>query len=527
MSKQNTIGEMLRHTTERFPERTALEHLDHSWTYLQFDQKVDQVAKGLLGHGIRKGDRVGIWCETEPTIIFVMYALLRIGAIVTMLNTSLQRDDLKTLLQRTDVQHLIIGDGYRNLKYPLLCHGLKEELPVLKSILYVGQSDKNSEWPTLESLNNKMVSEQEFNLAEASVQPNDTAFILFTSGTTSSPKGTMVGHNSWAQGTLLHAEYLKATEEDRFCVTIPIFHCFCISVNLLMACAVGGCVCLPASRKTADILETVSSRKCTVMSCVPTLYHAMLSRPDFDTWDLSSLRTGIIGGSAYPETFFKEVERKFQFTLISSLGQTEATAGFTTTLLDDPLEIRASTVGRFMNHLEGKIIHPQTGKAQPTGEGGEICIRGFTVMQGYYGLPEETAKALDKDGWLHTGDTGFLDEDGNVHLTGRLKELIIRGGENISPAEIEEVLEGDNRIDMCKAVGVPDEHYGEEICLCVVLKPDTSCDENELRDLLKAKLADFKIPKYILFLESFPISSTGKVSLQELKQIAKNSLKKS
>lgn len=264
------------------------------------------------------------------------------------------------------------------------------------------------------------------------------------------------------------------------------------------------------------ILKAVSEGKCTVLSSVPALFHAILCRPDFQKWDLSSLRTGFIGGSFYPSELFRQINEGFGFTLLSSLGQTEATAGLSTAYLDDSLEVRAATVGHFMDHVEGKIVHIDTGEKLPPGETGEICVRGYLVMAGYFGQPEETAKAIDADGWLHTGDLGWLDADGNIHLTGRLKELIIRGGENISPAEVEIAASKSAEIQECKAVGIPDRHYGEEVCLCVVLREGTKLDEAELRARLIHQLAAFKVPKHILFVEKLPKSPAGKVQSGKL-----------
>ena len=341
-----------------------------------------------------------------------------------------------------------------------------------------------------------------------------------TSGTTSAPKAVMTSHYSRVNSGVQQAHDLGADENDRFCVAMPTFHCFCLSVNVMAACAVGACLYLPESRRTAALLTAISQGRCTVFSSVPTLFHAMFSREDFDSWDLSSLRTGFIGGNLYQPELFRQIDRRFGFTLLSSLGQTEATAGLTTAYLTDSLDVRASTLGHFMDHVEGKIANLETGAAQPTGEPGEICVRGYLVMQGYYGMPEETVKVIDRDGWLHTGDLGYLDGDGNLHMTGRLKELIIRGGENISPAEIENVAAQWPGVSFCKAVGVPDPHYGEEVCLCVI--PRSSADRNEtvLRRWLSEQLAAFRVPRYILFLEEFPRTSTGKIRPSELQSLA-------
>ncbi len=518
--EQITIGGLLRRTARQKPRNTALEYGGKSWTYAQMDAQVDTLARMLLGWGVKKGDHVGIWCEAEPNAVLMLYAVTRVGAVAAMLNTSLRRQELSDLLRRSDIAWLLIGDGYKDVSYPQQTFGLCGELPTLRQILYIGQSGQNYGYTTLEQLHRTIAPPQSLADAEAAVDPQDTATILYTSGTTSSPKAVLSSHYSRANSGIQQAADLAATGQDKFCTAMPIFHCFCLSVNVMAACAVGACLHLPESRRTTALLTAVSQARCTVFSCVPALYHAILCRPDFADWDLSSLRTGFIGGSMYPPELFRQIERSFGFTLLSSLGQTEATAGITTAHLTDPLETRALTVGHFMDHVEGRIVDPVTGAVQPVGKAGEICVRGYVVMQGYYGLPEATARTIDGDGWLHTGDVGHLDEAGDLHLTGRLKELIIRGGENISPAEVENVFVGDDRVAACKAVGVPDAHYGEEVCLCVVADPAHPCTADELRTVLEQQLADFKVPRYILFFPQLPQTLTGKVRTEELKTLA-------
>ncbi len=517
-----TVSQFLRRTARRFPDRPALEYLGRVWTYRELDEAVDLTARRLLAWGVSHGDRVGLWCETEPSTVLLLYALPRIGAAAALLNTSLQRAELAELLRRTDVDRLIVTDGYKGLDFPALCQGLCAELPRLQAVLYAGRSGLSGGFERLDDLTPS--SEDALARAEERVTPRDIGCILYTSGTTSAPKAVMSSQYSRVNSGIQQAHDLGATPEDRFCVAMPIFHCFCLSVNVMAACAAGACLYLPESRRTAVILEALSRGRCTVLSSVPTMFHAILCRPDFPNWDVSSLRTGFIGGSLYPQELFRQINDGFGFTLLSSLGQTEATAGLTTAYLEDSLDVRAVTVGHFMDHVEGKIVHIETGEEQPAGQPGEICVRGYLVMDGYYGQPEETAKAIDEDGWLHTGDMGWLDEDGNIHLTGRLKELIIRGGENISPAEVELAANGSAEIQTCKALGVPDRHYGEEVCLCVVLREGARLDEAELRSRLTRRLAAFKVPRYVLFFDELPMTSTGKVRPAQLAQLARERL---
>jgi len=512
-----TVSQFLRRTAARYPDRPALEHRDRTWTYRELDGEVDRAARRLLAWGVKRGDRVGLWCESEPNTVLLLYALPRIGAAAVCLNTSLQRTELVDLLRRTEVDRLIVTDGYKGLDFPALCRGLTDELPRLEAVLYAGQSGEDGGLQTLDSL--PEAPEEELASAEGLVTPQDIGHILYTSGTTSAPKAVLNTQYSRVNSGIQQAHDLAATEEDRFCVAMPIFHCFCLSVNVMAACAAGACLYLPESRRTAAILEALSRGRCTILSSVPTMYHAILCRPDFAGWDVSSLRTGFIGGSLYPKELFQQINDGFGFTLLSSLGQTEATAGLSTAYLDDPLEVRAATVGHFMDHVEGKIVHIESGKEQPVGQPGEICVRGYLVMAGYYGQPEETERVIDQDGWLHTGDMGYLDGEGNIHLTGRLKELIIRGGENISPAEVEAAACVSPEIRECKAIGVPDRHYGEEVCLCAVLREGAGLDEPELRSRLARQLAAFKVPRYILFFDELPKTTTGKIRSNELARL--------
>lgn len=521
--KNWTVSQLLRRAAQRFPTRPALEYLGRVWTYSELDEMVDRTARRLLAWGVRRGDRVGLWCETEPNTIFLLYALPRIGAAAACLNTSLQRAELAELLCRTEVSRLIVTDGYRGMSFPDLSRGLVEEVPTLEAVLYAGLSGESGSIDALDSLD--QASLNELGQAEGETTPQDIGYILYTSGTTSVPKAVMSTQYSRANSGIQQAHDLGATEQDRFCVSVPIFHCFCLSANVMAACSVGACLYLPQGRRTEMILRAVSEGRCTVLSSVPTLFHAILCRPDFGEWDLSSLRTGFIGGSFYPAELFRQIEERFGFILLSSLGQTEATAGLTAAYLDDSLDVRATTVGHFMDHVEGKIVHIETGEELPPGETGEICVRGYLVMAGYFGQPEETAKAIDGKGWLHTGDMGWLDGEGNIHLTGRLKELIIRGGENISPAEIETVLGSCTQVAECKAIGVPDQHYGEEVCLCVVPREGTVVDTVELRALLVQKLAEYKVPKYIVPLDELPKTVTGKVRPTQLVQMIQERLR--
>ena len=517
-----TIGKLLRDTAAKFPDRPAICSKDGRLTYRQLDEAVDLMARRLLAIGVKHGDHVGVLCETETVTVVLFYALARIGAINILFNTSLKSDELAPLAARSDTRILLAGDGYKNVVFLQEVKEIMPQCPRLEKAWSIGRGDAMG-FDRLQDV--EPAPAEALAKAEAAVSPQDTGQILFTSGTTSIPKMVMGSQYARANCGRMQAKDLGATEEDVFLAALPTFHCFSLSVNVMASCAVGACLVLPASRKTMVLLSAIQEYKVTMLSCVPTLFFAMMSRADFKNWDVSSIKAGFIGGSPCTPAQFTAVEKAFGMTVLSSLGQTEATAGLTTSNLTDPLELRAETLGHMMDFLEGKITDIRTGKDLKTGQVGEICVRGYVVMQGYYKMPEETAKAIDKDGWLHTGDMGWFGEDGYLRLTGRIKDLIIRGGENISPAEIESAALEDTQIADCRAIGIPDDHYGEEICLCVILKRASTRTAAEIKEDLEKKLAAFKVPRYILFMTSFPTNPTGKILTKELKAAALNKLR--
>ncbi|MDO5331396.1 MAG: AMP-binding protein [Bacillota bacterium] len=517
-----TTAQFLERSCQENSDRVAINYCGKEYTYQEFNNAVDKYARKLITLGVKNKDHVGVWCETEPHAIFVLFALEKIGAVACMLGTSLQRYGLVDLCLRSDINLLLIGKGYKDTDFIEISKNISSEVPAIREVIFIGGEWTDCEYRRLDDI--KLASEKELEDAKSLVKPEDTSLILYTSGTTSAPKCVMTSHYSRVNSAIQQAKDIGATKDDVFLVSMPIFHCFCLTVNIFASIAVGAKMYIPSSRRTLDLLTAISYGKCTIFSCVPALFDAVISRPDFAKWDVSSLRAGYIGGSACARPLFFDIENKLGITLISSLGQTEATAGLTTTTFNDPPELRAESVGHFMDHVQGKIVSLQTGEEVPLGTPGEIVIKGYNVMQGYYGNEVETNKALTVDGWLHTGDMGYLDGDGNLHLTGRTKELIIRGGENISPAEIEGVMYRDPVVKECKAVGVPDKHYGEEVCLCVILDRSGVRTEEEIRNRLLKNIAYYKVPKYILFFDEFPQTSTGKIQTGELKKIVNERL---
>lgn len=520
-----TMGELLKRTSFEHGSRPAIEFAGRVWTWAEVDASSDAVARGLLAHGVYKGCHVGIFAPDRPSFIIFMMAVVKIGAVAVLINPMLGSSELEVLLLQTDVEYLAVGNRHKKIDLRETVSGLSN-VPLLKEIIYTGDTQDDSD--ELEKLirdgiefEKTTVGRDALSKAAAAVKPSDVATILFTSGTTGTPKAVLITHHSRVNNAILQAEDLAADCEDRFCLAIPMFHCFCLSATVLAALAVGAAICIPENNRTVNVMGLLSGGRCTIFNSVPTLFFALMARPDFSEYDISALRIGLVGGAGYSPEQFENIERKFDFCLLSSLGMTEATGGVTATSPKDSLKVRSTTVGRFMKHTRGVILDLNTGEELPPMEVGEICISGYLVMKGYYKNPELTKKAIDEQGRLHTGDMGFLDTDGNLHMTGRIKELIIRGGENISPVQIENcLLEQDKRIAQAKVLGIPDEHYGEEICACLILKQGQAMAEEEVRDIARKNLASFKVPKYVLFFDTFPTSSQGKILSAELLEAA-------
>ena len=503
LHENETIGSVLHAVAARYPDRTAVIDADRRLSYAELDRLVDQTAAYLLSLGIKKADHVGIWAKDDAVTLTSFYALWRIGAVPVPLCTSFVRAELEACCLAADVTSLFVGIGHKGQDFADTVGELEIPLKVYPIDAAMGCISE-SVAPVRD--------------VEAQVIPSDPDTILFTSGTTGHAKPVLTTHYARVNTMYAQAETFRAVPEDIFCSVLPMYHCFSLTATVLAAMSAGACVCFPADRRSQTILQTIEQERCTVLTAVPTLFSALLRRLETLEVDLSSLKKGMIGGSTYSEDFFNQISRTLDFTLLSSLGQTEATAGLTACSMDDPLPIRARTIGRFFPLVEGSIRNPRTNQALAPGQEGEICVRGYNVMEGYYKLPDATAKVIDADGWLHTGDLGSMDENGYVRYTGRLKELIIRGGENIAPSELEDILSTDSRILQAKVIGVPDRHYTEEICACIVKEGNLTDDD--VRTLIASRAADFKVPKYVLFLDNLPMTAVGKVDLRALRKQA-------
>ncbi len=516
--KDITIGMALIDAVKQFPNRPAIEYKGSTWTYLELDIATDHLATGFLTLGISRGTHVGIWAELDADLLLTYYALQKIGAVTVMLSTALSMENMLAQLRQTDCEWLMVGKFYSDLKFEEVAAAAGSDVEVMH--MTRERTDAELNLHTAQVVGSCM-SRETLRSELALVCPTDPAMILFTSGTNGKPKAVVTTHYARMNNGIQQADDMHATCEDRFCVMLPMFHCFCISANILAALSVGACLVLAEDRHSGTVLQLLSDRKCTVFNAVPTAFHSMIARPDFDQYDLSSVRVGVIGGGTYTTEQFENFEHKFGMTLLSSLGQTECSAGLTVSYMDDPLSVRSTTVGHFMSHVEYKIAHLETGEPLPVGQAGEICVRGYLVMSGYYADPEQTAATIDEDGWCHTGDMGWLDADGNVHLCGRIKELVIRAGENISPKEIADILHQDPRVKDVKIIGVKDEHYGEELCACIVPAEGTSLSEEDVRQIVRAQLEPFKVPAHVLFFPQLPYSTTGKIVLGQLQEMVR------
>ncbi|MDR3755364.1 AMP-binding protein [Enterocloster sp.] len=520
-----TIAQFMERAANRWPDRPALSFQGRCWTYWEMEQLTDRIAAGLMAAGVRRGDHVAILSENIPNAVFCFLAVEKAGCVSCMLNTGLKAGELAELMALSDVRYLMIGNNYKDVDFYEESRRIVEIYP-LEAVFDIGGGNSRP-CLTLEQLIQKgMEQPQGLRQAREETRPQDDGLILYTSGTTgSSPKAVVSSYYNLVNGGIQKAHSQSLTEWDVICCALQLFHIFCIDVNVLSALACGACLAMPDDLHTRSILDTIQAERCTVLSCVPCMYQAMMGRGDFGRFDVSSLRTGIIGGAYCPPETFVRIEETFGLTLLPGLGQTEATAGIAIAAPTDSLEIRSTTVGRFVDHSDGKIADLESGTALKTGETGEICVKSSLLMTGYYNRPDLTAQAIDRDGWLHTGDLGFLDSGGYLHYVGRIKELINRGGEKIIPAEVEAAVSHYPGVKECKVIGLPDPYYGEEVCACLVpARTGEPPDAEQIRAYLEPRLARFKLPRHIVTLPELPMNSSGKVRRGELRRLAAEAL---
>lgn len=540
---EKTLGSVLEEWAEKTPEQDFVVYADRGlrFSYQQFDQRVNRLAKGLLSIGIKKGDHVGIWATNVPDWLTFTFATAKIGAILVTINTNYKTHELEYLMQNADLKALCLIDGWRDSDYVCMVNELVPELktsqrgylksekfPHLEHVLFIGQEKHKGMYNTPElMLMGEHIADDELNAAKAQVKPHEVINMQYTSGTTGFPKGVMLTHVNILNNGYWIGECQKFTSAERVCLPPPLFHCFGLVLGIMAIYSHGATTVMIETFDPLVVLASVQKEKCTALYGVPTMFIAELNHPMFSMFDLSSLRTGIMAGSPCPIETMRQVIDKMHMTDVTiAYGLTEGSPVMTQTRTDDPIEVKVGTVGRELPGIEVKIFDPETGTELPVGQQGEVCCRGYNVMRGYYKNPNATAETIDKDGWLHSGDLGVKDENGNFKITGRIKDMIIRGGENIYPREIEEFLYQLPGIQDVQVAGVPSPKYGEQVGAFIILKQGTSITEEEIQDYCRGQISRFKIPKYIFFMDEYPMTASGKIQKYKLRDLSLDLLKK-
>jgi fatty-acyl-CoA synthase len=536
-----TVGDLLDETVERFRERDAVVYpeLGIRWSWSEFQRQCNRAAKGLMRLGLEKGHHLSIWATNLPEWLVTQFATGKMGAVMITVNTQYRTRELEYLLRQSDTETLILMEGFRGNSYVDMIYEICPELadsapgelrsarlPRLKNVVFLGTERKPGMflWEDILAMGDD-VSDEELRRRQESLHPDDVINMQYTSGTTGFPKGVMLSHYNIVNNARNIAECMKLTHEDRMCIPVPFFHCFGCVLGTLACVNVGATMVPLISFDPLKVLQAVEQERCTALHGVPTMFIAELTHPDFHKFDLSSLRTGIMAGSNCPIEVMKRVVNEMGAREITIVyGQTESSPGITQTRTDDPIELRVSTVGRVLPNVEAKIVDPATGKELPPGVQGELCTRGYHVMKGYYNMPEATAEAIDDEGWLHTGDLAVMDENGYFRITGRLKDMIIRGGENIYPREIEEFLYTHPKILDVQIVGVPDEKYGEQVAAFIRVKEGETLTSEEVRAFCEGKIARYKIPRYVFFVDEYPMTASGKIQKFRLREMAAREL---
>ena len=514
---EQTIGDNLHATVMTFPDREALvvDHQGIRQTWSQFNATVNAVAKGLMANGIARGDRVGMWSPNFAEWIYIQFATARIGAIQVNVNPAYRTSELEYALKQSGAKMLVTCTEYLTSMYRDMVEQIRPNCPDLEQVVYFDTDD----WSAMISAGDA-ISDEQLQERSDSLSPSDPINIQYTSGTTGFPKGATLSHRAILNNANFVGQMCDYDETDRLCIPVPFYHCFGMVMGNL-ACAVhGATMVIPCPTfDPAAVLRVVANERCTSLYGVPTMFVAQLGHPDRAAHDLSSLRTGIMAGSPCPIEVMRQVIDEMHMDEVTiAYGQTETSPVSTQTRTTDSVEKRVTTVGQVLPHVEAKIIDPETGKTVQRGQDGEYCTRGFHVMNGYWNDDEKTAEAIDADGWMHSGDLATMDEDGYVNIVGRIKDLIISGGENIYPREIEEFLYTHPAVVDAQVIGVPDLKYGEQIMAWIQLAEGETATDDDIKAFCKDKIAHFKVPRYISFVSEFPMTVTGKVRKMEMRE---------
>ncbi len=517
----DTIGRNLHRTVERHAERDALVDVasGRRWTYSEFAADVELLAAGLLVAGVQVGDRVGIWAPNCPEWTLAQYATAEIGAILVNINPAYRSHELQFVLRQAGVSVLLSATEFKGSDYTAMIDDVRPEVATLREVLFIG----SIQWEAMTDRGHRALAKTPQMVADVSstLRPDDAINIQYTSGTTGFPKGATLSHRNILNNGFFVGELCHYTENDRVCIPVPFYHCFGMVMGNLACTSHGATMVIPGPAfDPVATLTAVADEKCTSLYGVPTMFIAELALENIGAFDLSSLRTGIMAGSPCPTEVMKQVIERMGMAEVSiCYGMTETSPVSLQTRSDDSIEQRVSTVGRVGPHLEVKIVDPVLGETLPRGEAGELCTRGYSVMIGYWEQPDKTAEAIDSDGWMHTGDIGVMDGNGYVAITGRIKDMVIRGGENIYPREVEEFLYTHPDILDAQVIGVPDEKYGEELMAWIQLRDGAApLDSDAVRQFCDGRLAHYKIPRYVHVVDEFPMTVTGKVRKVEMRE---------
>ncbi|WP_019378462.1 AMP-binding protein [Virgibacillus halodenitrificans] len=532
-----TVGELLEEQVNLYPDQEAVIYpeLNMRKTYSEFNEVVDKAAKGLMALGIKKDEHVAIWSDNKPEWLTSQFATGKMGAVLVTVNTNYQAKELDYLLKQSDATTLIMAESYKGTSYidilkkvcPELSTSVKgnlysEKLPRLKNIIIIGETTYSFAYNWDEVLRNAdKITDEELNLRQSSLNHDEVINMQYTSGTTGFPKGVMLTHYNIVNNGNQIADCMKLTNKDRLCIPVPFFHCFGCVLGVLAAVSKGAPMVILEQFDAEKVLQAVDNEKCTALHGVPTMFIAELNHPSFNTYDLTHLRTGIMAGSTCPmEVMTKVMNEMGAKEITIAYGQTESSPVITQTRADDPIELKVGSVGKPHPNVEVRVVIPGTKQEQETGVPGELLTRGYHVMKGYYNNLSATKEAIDDEGWLHTGDLAVLYDNGYLEITGRMKDMIIRGGENVYPREIEEFLYQHPAILDVQVTGIPDEKYGEEIVAWVILKKGITTTVQDIKSFCKGNISHHKIPKYIQFVNEYPMTASGKIQKFKLKELA-------
>ncbi len=509
-----TIGANLHRIASAFPEAEVLVDVPagRRWTYAEFDADTDALAAGLIAVGLGTGDRVGIWAPNCAEWVLLQYATAKAGIVLVNINPAYRVHELAYALRQSGVRWLFSAESFKTSDYRAMIGQVRPDLPDLENVVFIGSQS----WDGLRYAGSRdWLAER-----EAALAADDPINIQYTSGTTGFPKGATLSHHNILNNAFFIGEGCRYAEQDRVCVPVPFYHCFGMVLGNLACTTHGACIVIPAPGfDPAQTLGAVQAERCTSLYGVPTMFIAELALPDFAGYDLSTLRTGIMAGSPCPVEVMKRVVSEMHMTEVTiCYGMTETSPVSTQTTADDDMERRVSTVGRVHPHVEIKIVDPETGRVVPRGTPGELCTRGYSVMLGYWNEPDKTAEAIDPARWMHTGDLATMDQAGYLNIVGRIKDMVIRGGENVYPREVEEFLYTHPAIEDVQVIGVPDVKFGEELCAWVKLRPGQELTAEQIREYCQGKIAHYKIPRYVRFTGEFPMTVTGKVQKFKMRE---------